>query len=59
MLSYADLESPIKRINGCADNPKNSSTAKIGQHIARGNSVSTVWAFDGIVNKYNTEVKTA
>ena len=30
---YADIESLIKKIDGCGDNPKNSSTAKISDHI--------------------------
>ena len=33
-MIYADIESLIKRIDGCANNPENSSTTKIGQHIS-------------------------
>ena len=28
-IIYADIESLIKKINGCANNPENSSTTKI------------------------------
>ena len=30
---YADMESLIAKIDGCANNPENSSTTKIGQHL--------------------------
>ena len=33
-IIYADIESLIKKIDGCANNPENSSTTKIGEHIA-------------------------
>ena len=29
----ADIEALIRRIDGCANNPENSSTTKIGEHI--------------------------
>ena len=32
-IIYADMESFIKKIDGCASNAKNSSTTKIGEHI--------------------------
>ena len=44
----ADMESLIKKKNGCANNPNNSSTAKIGEHIPCGYSMPTIWAFDNI-----------
>ena len=47
------MESLIKKINGCASNPQNSSTTKIGEHIPCGSSMSTMWAFDHIENKHN------
>ena len=46
------MESLIKKINGCANNPENSSTTKIGEHIPCGYSMSTIWAFDHIANKH-------
>ena len=47
------MESLIKKINGCASNPQNSSTTKIGEHIPCRSSMSTMWAFDHIENKHN------
>ena len=35
-IVYADMESLIKKIDGCADNPENSSTTKIGGYISCG-----------------------
>ena len=32
-IIYADLESLIKKIDGCANNPKKPPTKKIGEHI--------------------------
>ena len=49
---YADIESLIKKIDGCANNPENSSTTKIAEHIPCGYSMSTIWAFDDIENKH-------
>ena len=33
---YADIESLISKIDGCTNNPKNSSTTKIGEYIPCG-----------------------
>ena len=33
MIIYVDLESLIKKTDGCANNPEKSSTRKIGEHI--------------------------
>ena len=41
-IIYADLESLIEKIDGFKNNPEKSSTAKIGQHIPSGFSMSTV-----------------
>ena len=38
-----------------ANNPENSSTTKIGEHITCGYSMSTIWAFDNIENKHIME----
>ena len=51
-IVYADIESLIKKIYGCANNPENSSTTKIGEHIPCWHSMSTIWAFDSIENKH-------
>ena len=41
-IIYADNGSLIKKTDRCANNPKNSSTTKIGEHIPCGNSMTTV-----------------
>ena len=38
-IIYADIESLIRKIDGCANNPENSSTTKIGDHIPCGYSM--------------------
>ena len=35
-IIYADIESLIKKSDGCVSNPENSSTTKIGEHIPCG-----------------------
>ena len=45
-IIYGDIESLIKKIDGCANNPGNFSTAKIGEHIPCGYSMSAIWGFD-------------
>ena len=47
-IIYADIDSLIRKMDGCADNPEKSSTTKIGQHIYCGYSMSTFWEFDHI-----------
>ena len=44
-IIYADIESLIRKIDRCANNPEKSSKMKIGQHIPCGYSVSTIWEF--------------
>ena len=51
-IIYADMESLIKKIDGCENNPENSSTTKIGEHIPCRYSMSTSLAFDHIENKH-------
>ena len=41
-IIYPDLQSLIKKIGGCAKNPKKSLTTKIGEHIPCGYSMSTI-----------------
>ena len=48
LMIYVDLESLIKEIGNCKNNPENSSTTKIKERISSGYSVSTIWAFDNI-----------
>ena len=45
-IIHVEIESLIKKIDGCSNNPENSSTAKIGEHIPCGYSMSTILAFD-------------
>ena len=42
-IIYADIESLIKKIDGCAKN---------GEHIPCGYSMPTIWAFDSTENKH-------
>ena len=51
-IIHDDIESEIEKINGCASNPENSSTTKIGEHIPCGYSLSIIWTFDHIENKH-------
>ena len=49
-IIYADLECLIEKIGGSKNNPKNSSTSKLGEHIPSGFSMSIIWSFRGIKN---------
>ena len=40
-IIYADIESLIRKIDGCGNNPEKSSTMKIGETIPCGYSTST------------------
>ena len=52
-IIYADIESLIRNIDGWVNNPENSWTAKIGERIRRGYSMSTIWGLDhNIENKH-------
>ena len=51
-IIYADIESLIRKIDGCPNNPENFSTTKIGKDIPCGYSMYTIWAFDNIENKH-------
>ena len=51
-IIYADVESLIKKTNGCANNPEKSSTTKIGLDIPWGYLISTIWEFDHMKNKH-------
>ena len=41
-IIYADIESLIKKIDGCANNPEKSSTTKIVEHITCRYSMPTI-----------------
>ena len=51
-IIYADIEPLIRKIDGCANDPENFSTTKIGEHIPCRYSMSTIRAFDHIENKH-------
>ena len=51
-IIYADTKSLIKKVDGCANNLENSSTAQIGEHIRCRYSISKVWAFNHTENKH-------
>ena len=50
---YADLECVIGKIDGCKNNPENSSTTKVGKHITSSFSMSTLSSFKSIENRYH------
>ena len=49
---YADIVPLIGKIDGCTNNPENSSTTKIGEHILCRYSMSTIWWSDHIKNNH-------
>ena len=51
-IIYPDIEPLTTKIDGCANNPEKSSTTQIGEHIACGYSMSTIWGFDHIENNH-------
>ena len=50
---YADLMCIIEKIDGCKNNPENSSTTKVSEHIRSGFSMSTISSFRSIENKHD------
>ena len=52
-IIYADLKYIIEKIDGCKNNPKNSSTTKVSKHIPSGFSMSTISSFRSIENKHD------
>ena len=52
-IIYADLECIIEKIDGCKNNPENSSTTKVSEHIPSGFSMSTISLFRSIENKHD------
>ena len=51
-IIYADIESLIRKIDGRKNNPENSFTTKIGEHVFCGYSMSTIQGFDHIKDKH-------
>ena len=52
-IIYADLEYIIEKIDGSKNNPENSSTTKVSEHIPSGFSMSTISSFRSIENKHD------
>ena len=44
-IIYADIESLITKIDGCAISPESSSTTKLSEHISWWHSMSTIRLF--------------
>ena len=51
-IIYVDIESLIRKKNGCAINPKHSSKIKTGKHVRFGYSMSIIWGFNHVANKH-------
>ena len=51
-IIYADLKCIIDKIDGCKNNPENSSTTKVNKHTPSGISISTILSFKSIENKH-------
>ena len=52
-IIYADLECIIGKIDGCKNNPENSSTTKVSEHIPSDFSMSAMSSFRSIENKHD------
>ena len=50
---YADLQCLIEKIDECKNNPENSSTVKVSEHIPSGFLMSTISKFKSIENKHD------
>ena len=49
----ADLECIIEKIDGYKNNPKNSSTTKVSEHVSSGFPMSTISSLRSIENKHD------
>ena len=52
-IIYANRECIIEKIDGCKNNPENSSTTKVSEHIPSDFSMSTIFSFRSIENKHD------
>ena len=50
-IIYEDLECMIEKIDGYKNNPENSSTKKVNEHILSGFTMSTTLSFSSMENK--------
>ena len=52
-IIYADLKCIIEKIDGCKNNPENSFTTKVSEHILSRFSMSTISSFRNIENNHD------
>ena len=52
-IIYADLECITEKIDGCKNNPENSSNAKVSEYIWSGFSIPKISSFKSIENKHD------
>ena len=52
-IIYVDLECIIEKIDGCKNNPENSSKIKVSEHIPSGFLMSTISSFRSLENKHD------
>ena len=50
---HADLECFVEKIDGCKNNPENSSTTKVDEHIPLGLLMSTISSSKSTENKHD------
>ena len=53
IIIYVDLECLTEKIGGCKNNPENSSTSKVSEHIPSGFSMSTISSLKNIENMHD------
>ena len=51
-IIYADLGWLIEKLDKCKNNPENSFTTKVSEHILPGFSMSTILSSENIENKH-------
>ena len=52
-IIYADVECVTEKTDGCKNNPENSATTKVSEHIPSDFSMSTISLFKSIENKHD------
>ena len=52
-IVHADLQCLIEKIDGCKNNPKSSSTSKVGKHIPSSFSMSAIFPSKSMENKHD------
>ena len=54
-IFYVNLECLLEKTDGCKNNPDNSSTTKVSEHISSGFSMSTICSLRTIENKHDVQ----